>query len=178
MNNGGKLDNRDRSFWARIFIGIPGESWESHYPAPFRIGGMNTQGRPGNPPHADHRPAHWRKRGASALQFPPDPIVTLLACPAHGPSSGAVTFSLAQRSKRWFTSPVIAVGRIIDPLLANSVLAEGRQTWWPMGRALNCRSVSSPKSREAKVRDIRHAWPAIIAGKRRRRIEPDIRLWR
>jgi 2,4-dienoyl-CoA reductase-like NADH-dependent reductase (Old Yellow Enzyme family) len=71
---------------------------------------------------------------------------------------------LAEGIKKAVTIPVIAVGRINDPSLADQILAEGKADLIAMGRALIADPYLPFKARKGSWKTSENAWPAIIVG--------------
>ena len=93
--------------------------------------------------------------GASALHVSAgSPIVPYWHVPPMAIARGCHV-ELAAAIKKVVKIPVIAVGRINDPLLANEIVAEGKADLVAMGRALIADPYLPLKAKEGRLEDIR-----------------------
>ncbi len=106
-------------------------------------------------PDAQHIARHMEEAGASALHVSAGgPIVRYWHAPPMAIKRGCHV-ALAAEIKKVVRIPVIAVGRINDPVLANQVLAERQADLVAMGRALIADPFLPRKAREGRFDDIR-----------------------
>jgi len=75
---------------------------------------------------------------------------------------------LAEEIKKVVKVPVIAVGKIVDPVLAESVIREGKADFVAMGRALIADPELPRKAAEGRLRDIRKCIGCMVCADTRK----------
>ncbi|MDY6837040.1 MAG: FAD-dependent oxidoreductase [Thermodesulfobacteriota bacterium] len=150
---GGSFENRTR-FLREIIRDIQTKVGPG-YPVGVRIngadyveGGWTVEDAKRLAPVVEGLGVHWLHVSAGVYGSMPVTIPSMYA-------DHACFVHLAEEVKRTVTIPVIAVGRIKDPQLANRIIRQGRADMVAMGRALLADPELPKKGYEGRLADIR-----------------------
>jgi len=149
---GGNIEGRAR--FAQCILNETRRRAGKEFPISFRINGEDFVDGGLTIEQSEIIAQILENAGATCIHVSGGTVGTSKMIPSSSEKEGCLVY-LAERIKHAINIPVITVGKITDPWLADRILAEGRADFVAMGRALIADTELPKKAGQGKLDEIR-----------------------